>query len=171
VTPRPVSPLFHEKDRVSRILASHTWGTCGPVEDEASEALSRRFGYQHCLLVHSRQAAAETLLRARQVWPLSSEEALPSALQDLNAALVNFSDAVSACDRETKPRFLLVDLRCCAAILTDEEEIYGDLFAYHHCGHRPGTGATVDGTKDSILGGDMRITEFQALTALLMLRS
>ena len=170
MTPRPVSPLVHYQDQVSRILESHTWGTIGPVEDETAAAACRYFGYSHCLLVHSEQAAVETLLRAMHRWPLDDWSDLPAALLDLDAVLARFGHSVPEYTEETKPRFLIVDFRSLAAILTDEEDVYGDLFAYHHCGHRPGTGATVDGTKDSILGGDMRVTEFQALAALLMIR-
>ncbi len=169
MTPKPVSPLVHCQDRVWEILSSHTWGTIGPVEAEASEAIAQHFGYAHCLLVHSQPATVETLLRSLHRWPLDADEALDTVLAELNARLYAIGDPKPDFSK-AKPRFLVVDFRSCAAVLTDEETVYGDLFAYHHCGHRPGTGATVDGTKDSILGGDMRVTEFQALAALVLLR-
>ena len=170
MTPKPASPLVHCQDRVWEILSSHTWGTIGPVEAEASEAIAQHFGYAHCLLVHSQPAAVETLLRSLHRWPLDADEALDEVLtEEVNARLHAIGDPKPDFSK-AKPRFLVVDFRSCAAVLTDEETVYGDLFAYHHCGHRPGTGATVDGTKDSILGGDMRVTEFQALAALVLLR-
>ena len=49
------------------------------------------------------------------------------------------------------------------------EELYEIFYQIHHCGHRPGIGATVDLSEETVVGGDMRITEWQASELLEML--
>lgn len=59
---------------------------------------------------------------------------------------------------------VIFELGICGAAVTGETEIYNDVFAWHHCGHAPGTAASI--SFDTIVGGDMRISEWQALQVM-----
>ena len=52
------------------------------------------------------------------------------------------------------------DVGLCGAVLTDREEHYQLYYAYHNCGRPIGDGATL--AFDAIIGGDLRVAEWQA---------
>ena len=62
----------------------------------------------------------------------------------------------------------IFDLGVCGGAVTGREEIYRSLFAWHHCGHAPGTADSL--SFDQILGGDMRVSEWQAIAAMEILK-
>ncbi len=53
-----------------------------------------------------------------------------------------------------------LDLGLCGCVLTDSQEDFDLFYAYHNCGRPMGDGATL--TFDAIVGGDLRVAEFQA---------
>ena len=53
-----------------------------------------------------------------------------------------------------------LDLGLCGGVLTDSKEDFDLFYAYHNCGRPMGDGATL--TFDDIVGGDLRVAEFQA---------
>lgn len=53
-----------------------------------------------------------------------------------------------------------LDLGLAGAIITDNEEDFNLFYAYHNCGRPLGDGCTL--SFDEIIGGDLRIAEFQA---------
>jgi len=63
---------------------------------------------------------------------------------------------------------VIFDLGICGGAVTNSEETYNLLFAYHHCGHAPGTAASI--SFGGIVGGDMRVSEFQAIEAMEILK-
>ncbi len=54
----------------------------------------------------------------------------------------------------------LTDVGLAGAAVTDSDELFELLYAYHNCGRPQGDGATL--SFDSIMGGDLRIAEWQA---------
>ena len=132
------------QERLSRILASGIWGTCGPTEDLAVKKLCEKLGQDDqplfAVLTYSYAAAEEILDVAKRM------------------ALCNEKDPVT-----------LKNFGFAGAILTSDESLYEIFYQIHHCGHRPGISATVDLSKETIVGGDMRITEWQAAELLEML--
>ena len=54
----------------------------------------------------------------------------------------------------------VLDLGLCGGVLTDSKEDFDLFYAYHNCGRPMGDGATL--TFDDIVGGDLRVAEFQA---------
>lgn len=59
---------------------------------------------------------------------------------------------------------VIYDFGICGAAVADKEDDYRNIFAWHHCGHAPGTAASI--RFDAIVGGDMRASEWQALETL-----
>ena len=70
--------------------------------------------------------------------------------------IVSFADAAFADLGAGK----LVDAGLAGAVLTDDEELFELFYAYHNCGRPQGDGATL--SFDSIIGGDLRIAEWQS---------
>ena len=131
------------QERLSHILSSGIWGTCGPMEDLAAKKLCEKLSKDQPLfavLTYS-YAAAEEILDVAKRMALCSEKK-PVTLRDFGFA---------------------------GAILTPDESLYEIFYQIHHCGHRPGIGATVDMSEETVVGGDMRITEWQAAELLEML--
>ena len=62
-----------------------------------------------------------------------------------------------------------IDIGCGGLITTDKADVYDDAYAYHNCGRSLGVGSTLD--MDSIIGGDLRISEWNAVLAEKMLAS
>ncbi len=56
---------------------------------------------------------------------------------------------------------VVLDLKSCGCAVVGREDDYASVFAWHHCGHAPGTGASL--SFEEVVGGDMRVTEFQAI--------
>lgn len=119
------------------ILTSGVWGTCGPIEELATkklcEMLSAPDRQMYAVLTYSSDAAKEILEVARKM---------------------------GLCKRDDPVYFL--NLHYVGAIITPDKSLYEIFYQIHHCGHRPGIGATVDLSEENIVGGDMRITEWQA---------
>lgn len=83
--------------------------------------------------------------------------------------ILNAAGALDASFSQEGLYAAVYDLMGCGAAVTQQESVYRMLFACHHCGNTPGTGASI--AEKAVVGGDMRITEFQALDAMDYLRS
>ncbi len=173
------------------ILYSGVWGTYGPLEKETASRLAAKRGFRYAVLTHSFESAVQSVLRALELShegsvAAPSEDAYLLALakkaatdmdqtilpmtedfdtlkKECPAALLPGADAVEILSYG-KIAAVVSDETVLGAIFTDDRAFYERLFAYHFCGHRPETG-TADPNPDSgnIVGGDMRITEWQAL--------
>ncbi len=131
------------QEKLSRILSSGIWGTCGPTEDLAAKKLCEKISQDKPLfavLTYSYAAAEEILIVAKRMGLCSEKN--PVTLKDFGFA---------------------------GTILTPDKSLYEIFYQIHHCGHRPGIGATVDLSEETVVGGDMRITEWQAAELLEML--
>lgn len=161
------------RELYEKVLFSGIWGTCGPMEDQASqrlsEAVSRLLPFLdedqpfYSLLTYAASAARQILelysrMTEKPVTPKTEPASLPSQWK------------AQAWQADGK-LVLLMDFGFAGALVTRNPELYQTFYALHHCGHRPGIGATVDLSEESILGGDMRITEWQALALLDLLSS
>lgn len=80
------------------------------------------------------------------------------------ALILNAGSSVNAGVKLDGIHAVIFDLGVCGAAVTDKEDTYLSLFAWHHCGHSPGT--TESFTFGTILGGDMRVSEWQAIEAM-----
>lgn len=80
------------------------------------------------------------------------------------ALIINAGDALDAVLELDGIYAVIYDLGICGAAVTSQEETYASLFAFHHCGHAPGT--TEAFCFDEIIGGDMRVSEWQAIEAM-----
>ena len=161
------------RELYEKVLFSGIWGTCGPMEDQAcqrlSKAVSRLLPFLdedqpfYSLLTYAASAARQILelysgMTEKPVTPKTEPVPLPAQWK------------AQAWEADGK-LVLLMDFGVAGALVTRDPELYQTFYALHHCGHRPGIGATVDLSEESILGGDMRITEWQALALLDLLSS
>ncbi len=161
------------RELYEKVLFSGIWGTCGPMEDQAcqrlSEAVSRLHPFldedqpYYSLLTYAASAARQILelysrMTEKPVTPKTEPASLPAQWK------------AQAWQADGK-LVLLMDFGFAGALVTRDPELYQTFYALHHCGHPPGIGATVDLSEESILGGDMRITEWQALALLDLLSS
>lgn len=80
------------------------------------------------------------------------------------ALIVNVGDALDATLEIDGIYAVIFDFGICGAAVTGREEVYNNLFAWHHCGHMPGVAESF--SFDKILGGDMRVSEWQAIEAI-----
>lgn len=214
------------KESMKQSLYSGIWGTIGPKFLEASNLLAQKFGKGYSVLMHSKTAAYETVLRSLGIGygdlvlcavysdkmdaeipvaigatpifadimgetPVLSVENVKKALdtssnikalildyakeldltamkqicKDYSCALIiNAGDALDV-ELELDGIYAAIfNLGICGAAVTDREETYNLLFAWHHCGHTPGT--TESFSFDELIGGDMRVSEWQAIEAI-----
>lgn len=210
-------------------LYSGVWGTIGPRFQEACIALGRKQGGAKALLMHSKTAAYETVLRALGIAhgdqvlcascsdrmdaevaaaigavpvfaqrpegkPLSPEcaEAALEASGEIRAVTLDYSEELDlpgmkrVCREHSCALILnagetldialdyddiyaaVFELGICGAAATGSQEVYVSLFGWHHCGHAPGTAESF--SFDKILGGDMRVSEWQAIEAMEILK-
>ena len=128
-------------EMMENILASGIWGTCGPIEDLATQKLCEKLSDKgrriYAVLTYSHAAAEEILSVAKRMGIL----------------------------KEDDPAYPM-DFGYCGAIITPRQSLYEIFYQIHHCGHKPGISATVDMSEETIVGGDMRITEWQAAELL-----
>ena len=182
---RPFAPPATSKAPVTLpgILSSGVWGTYGPLEKETAAKLAASKGFGYAVLTHSFESAVQTVLRALELkhhatvaapsedtYLLSLAKKAASdmeqvVLQDEESPVVlqPGPDSITVLS-QGKTAAVVSDETVLGAIFTNDRAFYERLFAYHFCGHRPETG-TADPNPDSgnIVGGDMRITEWQAL--------
>ncbi len=71
------------------------------------------------------------------------------AVSYANAAVVDMSQGC------------VMDLGLCGAALTDSDDDFNLFYAYHNCGRPLGEGSTL--SFDAIIGGDLRVAEWQAV--------
>ncbi|MBO4887013.1 MAG: hypothetical protein J5589_01700 [Firmicutes bacterium] len=125
------------EERLESILTSGVWGTCGPIEKLATKKLCDKLSEPgrpvFTVLTYSYSAAEEILSIAKRMGLISEDD--PAYPMDFGFA---------------------------GAVVTPSVSLYEFFYQIHHCGHRPGIGATVDLSEETIVGGDMRITEWQA---------
>ena len=163
------------RELYEKVLFSGIWGTCGPMEDQASQRLSeavsrllpseRKDQPFYSLLTYAASAARQIL----ELYSRMTEKPVTLKTEPVPASLPAQWKA-QAWQADGK-LVLLMDFGFAGALVTRNPELYQTFYALHHCGHRPGIGATVDLSEESILGGDMRITEWQALALLDLLSS
>ena len=172
------------RELYEKVLFSGIWGTCGPMENAASrrlsEAVSRLQPFLdedqpfYSLLTYAASAARQILeLYSRMTEKpvtLKTEPEPASPASNPEPASLPSQWKAQAWQADGK-LVLLMDFGFAGALVTRDPELYQTFYALHHCGHRPGIGATVDLSEESILGGDMRITEWQALALLDLLSS
>lgn len=163
------------RELYEKVLFSGIWGTCGPMEDAASRRLSKAVSRLlpfldedqpfYSLLTYAASAARQIL----ELYSRMTEKPVTPKTEPVPASLPAQWKA-QAWQADGK-LVLLMDFGFAGALVTRDPELYQTFYALHHCGHRPGIGATVDLSEESILGGDMRITEWQALALLDLLSS
>ena len=161
------------RELYEKVLFSGIWGTCGPMEDQACQRLSKAVSRLlpildedqpfYSLLTYAASAARQILeLYSRMTEKPVTPKTVPASLPAQWKAQAWQADGKLV---------LMMDFGFAGALVTRDPELYQTFYALHHCGHRPGIGATVDLSEESILGGDMRITEWQALALLDLLSS
>lgn len=84
------------------------------------------------------------------------------------ALIVNAGDAWNVTFDMEGIYAVIFDFGICGAAVAGTKEGYLSLFAWHHCGHAAGT--TESFTFDKIVGGDMRVSEWQAIAVIELLK-
>ena len=150
------------------ILVSGVWGTCGPWEDKTASLLGMLAaplmeavpGSVYALLTYSHAASKEILSVSERMEKQDVKDGISYMKVPLPAGY-----SVKGSFYRTMiggVAVILADFSFAGAILTTDQALYERFYQIHHCGHRPGIGATVDLSEEVILGGDMRISEWQA---------
>ncbi len=207
-------------------LYGGVWGTAGQRFTEASDMMRRRCNGSYGVLMHSKEAAYETVLRSlnlgygdcllcaaysdrmdseiaaavgitpffadieKETLAISARmlETVFSRYSEVRAITLDYQKNVELsfikdiCRKNNCPLIInagtaldavfefegiyavVFDLGVCGAAVTGTEENYESVFAWHHCGHAPGTGSSI--SFDRIAGGDMRVSEWQAIEAM-----
>lgn len=177
-------------------LSSGIWGTVGPCFEKACAMVAEKTGHAYGLLLFSTDAALSVALRALSLptgAPIRIQTGDDPMDQPPEAAALVLSCGYVIGEEKTEYRLAPTDpplkaikkaytlyqgdmpmasifaFNGAGALVTDDTAFYQKAYAYHNCGRIPGIGATTDLSAESIVGGDYRATEWQALELLELL--
>lgn len=182
----PAAPASFESV-LNEALDSGVWGTVGPYFEKACQALCYHAGSPHALLTSSGDTALLSALRALELAgpdrTVASPPELCALLENAGYELTSNASKAGATLEKVPSLFpekadayhlkrgdesfaIILMFDSLGALLTNNLSAYQKSYAYHNCGRIPGVGATTDLSAETIVGGDYRITEWQAIWLL-----
>ena len=152
------------QDVMKEALFSGIWGTCGPWEDRSAALISASLGEGwHTVLTYSGAAAKKVFqIYERMGYPYPPKD-LVKILRIVYTSNHRSSESYHPENETDNDSYQNQPAEICGAICTTDPKLYEIFYAIHHCGHKPGISATVDLSSETVLGGDMRISEWQAI--------
>ena len=146
--------------------------TCGMIAPDALDALLAQTENVRCVVVDllPEHISDYPLSRIREICLAHSTPLILNAggcfsMKKDGAPLISFADAVLYSHEAGSE----IDAGKGGLVVTNSTDVYAGAFAYHNCGRGFGEGCSLN--VDAIVGGDLRVTEWTAAAAEVILQT